>query len=34
LDPHTWAGPIDEYTIVTHPVLVGGGMSFFTALDG
>jgi dihydrofolate reductase len=27
------AGLIDEYTIVTHPVLVGGGTSFFTALD-
>ena len=28
-----WAGLIDEYTIVTHPVLVGGGKPFFTALD-
>jgi dihydrofolate reductase len=27
------AGLIDEYTIVTHPVLVGGGRPFFTALD-
>ncbi|WP_199035325.1 dihydrofolate reductase family protein [Glycomyces salinus] len=27
------AGLIDEYTIVTHPVLVGGGTSFYTALD-
>ncbi|MGP4102273.1 dihydrofolate reductase family protein [Nonomuraea sp. KM90] len=27
------AGLIDEYTIVTHPVLVGGGTPFFTALD-
>lgn len=27
------AGLIDEYTIVTHPVLVGGGAPFFTALD-
>ena len=25
------AGLIDEYTIVTHPVLVGGGTPFFTA---
>ena len=24
---------IDEYTIVTHPVLVSGGTPFFTALD-
>jgi len=24
---------IDEYVLVTHPVLVGGGMPFFTALD-
>jgi dihydrofolate reductase len=24
---------IDEYVIVTHPVLVGGGIPFFTALD-
>jgi dihydrofolate reductase len=27
------AGLIDEYLIVTHPVLVGGGLPFFTALD-
>jgi dihydrofolate reductase len=27
------AGLIDEYVIVTHPVLVGGGTPFFTALD-
>lgn len=27
------AGLIDEYTIVTHPVLVGGGTPFFTPLD-
>ncbi|MFE0206847.1 dihydrofolate reductase family protein [Streptomyces sp. NPDC058985] len=27
------AGLIDEYTVVTHPVLVGGGTPFFTALD-
>ena len=27
------AGLIDEYTIVTHPVLVGGGIPFFTRLD-
>ena len=26
-------GLIDEYAIVTHPVLVGGGTPFFTALD-
>ncbi|MCP2244553.1 dihydrofolate reductase family protein [Lentzea aerocolonigenes] len=26
-------GLIDEYVIVTHPVLVGGGKPFFTALD-
>jgi dihydrofolate reductase len=28
-----WAGLIDEYAIVTHPVLVGGGTPFFTSLD-
>lgn len=28
------AGLVDEYTIVTHPVLVGAGTPFFTALDG
>jgi len=28
------AGLIDEYVMVTHPVLVGGGTPFFTALDG
>jgi dihydrofolate reductase len=27
------AGLIDEYVIVTHPVLVGGGTPFFTALN-
>ena len=27
------AGLIDEYAIVTHPVLVSGGTPFFTALD-
>jgi dihydrofolate reductase len=27
------AGLIDEYAIVTHPVLVGGGTPFFTSLD-
>jgi len=27
------AGLIDEYLIVTHPVLVGGGTPFFTTLD-
>ena len=27
------AGLIEEYAIVTHPVLVGGGTPFFTALD-
>ncbi|MEU3464506.1 dihydrofolate reductase family protein [Streptomyces sp. NPDC006733] len=28
------AGLIDEYVIVTHPVLIGGGTPFFAALDG
>ncbi|GAB2505508.1 dihydrofolate reductase family protein [Nocardiopsis aegyptia] len=27
------AGLVDEYVIVTHPVLVGGGTWFYTALD-
>lgn len=27
------AGLIDEYLLVTHPVLVGGGIPFFAALD-
>lgn len=27
------AGLIDEYEIVTHPVLVGGGMPFYAQLD-
>ena len=27
------AGLIDEYTLLTAPVLVGGGIPFFTALD-
>ena len=27
------AGLIDEYAIIAHPVLVGGGTPFFTALD-
>lgn len=27
------AGLIDEYVIVTHPILVGSGTPFFTALD-
>ncbi|MGW2338075.1 dihydrofolate reductase family protein [Streptomyces sp. NPDC001685] len=30
----TRAGLVDEYVVVTHPVLVGGGTPFFTALDG
>ncbi|MBB5857862.1 dihydrofolate reductase family protein [Amycolatopsis umgeniensis] len=28
------AGLVDEYEIVTHPVLVGGGTPFFATLDG
>lgn len=28
------AGLIDEYAVVTHPVLVGGGKPFFAELDG
>jgi len=27
------AGLVDEYEIVTHPVLVGGGIPFFPAVD-
>ena len=27
------AGLVDEYALVTHPVLVGSGTPFFTALD-
>ena len=27
------AGLVDEYHVVTHPVLVGGGLPFFSALD-
>ena len=27
------AGLIDEYALATHPVLVGAGTPFFTALD-
>jgi dihydrofolate reductase len=27
------AGLVDEYALVTHPVLAGGGTPFFTALD-
>ncbi len=29
----TRAGLIDEYQVITHPVLVGGGTPFFSALD-
>ncbi|MGZ3144044.1 dihydrofolate reductase family protein [Lentzea chajnantorensis] len=28
------AGLVDEYQVVTHPVLVGGGTPFFPAFDG
>ena len=28
------AGLVDEYAVVTHPVLVGGGTPFFATLDG
>ncbi|MDQ0118879.1 dihydrofolate reductase [Pseudarthrobacter defluvii] len=28
------AGLIDEYVTVTHPVLLGGGTPYFTALEG
>ncbi|WP_205730286.1 dihydrofolate reductase family protein [Blastococcus sp. TF02-8] len=28
------AGLIDEYVVVTHPVLIGGGTPFFPTLDG
>ncbi len=28
------AGPVDEYEIVHHPVPLGGGTPFSTALDG
>ncbi|MFE5190304.1 dihydrofolate reductase family protein [Streptomyces sp. NPDC056628] len=27
------AGLVDEYVVATHPVMVGGGTPFFTALD-
>jgi dihydrofolate reductase len=27
------AGLVDEYQVVTHPVLVGGGTPFFSSLD-
>jgi dihydrofolate reductase len=27
------AGLIDEFQVVTHPVLIGGGTPFFSALD-
>ncbi|MGW0149406.1 dihydrofolate reductase family protein [Streptomyces sp. NPDC003333] len=27
------AGLVDEYVVVTHPVLIGGGTPFFAALD-
>ncbi|NUL49180.1 dihydrofolate reductase [Cellulosimicrobium funkei] len=27
------AGLVDEYAIITHPVLVGGGTPFFTSLE-
>jgi hypothetical protein len=31
--PHGGEDCLPEYAIVTHPVLVGGGTPFFTALD-